>query len=178
MAELTPEFPRPVRLDTLGELPREMKVAADAGERAALARRFRIVAVERLEADAMLTRIGDAIEASGRIMAQVTQACVASGEDVPQSIDEPFTIRFVPEAEGEGGDEEIELDESALDEVGYSGGSVDLGEAVAQTLALALDPYPRAPDADAAMKAAGVKAEGEEDRAGPLAGLRDLLKKG
>jgi uncharacterized metal-binding protein YceD (DUF177 family) len=177
MAELTPEFSRPVRLDTLGELPRAIRVEADGTERTALAARFRIVSVERLEADAMLTRIGDAIEASGRIVADVVQACVASGEDVPQAIDEPFTLRFVPEGSIVAGEDEVELDEGELDELTYVGGNIDLGEAVAQTLALALDPYPRAPDAERALKEAGVAKEGEEERGGAFAGLKDLLKR-
>ncbi|PZU10938.1 DUF177 domain-containing protein [Sphingomonas sp.] len=179
MAQLNPEFSRPVRLDTLGDVPRAISVEAGAEERAALARRFRIVAIDRLEAEAMLTRIGDAVNVSGRIVAAATQSCVASGEDVPETIDQPFALRFVPEADAEIGtaDEEIELEEAALDEVGYAGGAVDLGEAVAQTLALALDPYPRAPNADAILRAAGVAKEGEEKRTGALAGLKDLLKK-
>jgi uncharacterized metal-binding protein YceD (DUF177 family) len=179
MAELTPEFSRPVRLDTLGDLPRALTVEAGPDERAALVRRFRIVAIDRLEADAMLTRIGNAVEVTGHIRAAATQACVASGEDVPETIGQPFTLRFVPEADAgnDSADEEIELEEAALDEVGYVGGAVDLGEAVAQTLALALNPYPRAPDAAESLKAAGVKSEEEAKPLGALAGLKDLLKK-
>ena len=52
--------------------------------------------------------------------------------------------------------------------------SIDIGEAAAETLALALDPYPRAPDAGEALKAAGVK--GEEE-AGPFAALAALKGK-
>ena len=112
-------------------------------------------------------------------MANAVQACVASGEDVPEKIDQPFVLRFVPEAEAgiDSADEEIELGEAALDEVGYSGSAVDLGEAVAQTLALALNPYPRAPNAEEALRAAGVKIEGEEEKLGAFAALKDLLKK-
>ena len=62
-----------------------------------------------------------------------------------------------------------------LDEVAYSGGAIDVGEAVAQTLALALDPYPRAPNADAALQAAGITDEAD---LGPFAALKGLLGKG
>ena len=175
MAELTPEFSRPVRLDTLGEGPRALALVAEAAERDALARRFRNVRVDRLEAEAVLSRAGETVEASGRIVADVVQACVATGEDVPQAIDEPFALRFVPEAQAAGRDEEVELGEGDLDDIPYAGGAIDLGEAVAQTLALALDPYPRAADADAVLKAAGVRREGEEEPRGAFAGLKDLL---
>ena len=73
-------------------------------------------------------------------------------------------------------DEEIELGEAELDVAFYDGASVDLGEAVAETLALALDPYPRAPDAEQALKAAGVKSEEEAGPFGALTALRDKMK--
>ena len=46
-------------------------------------------------------------------------------------------------------DEEIELGQGDLDTVFHDGSAIDLGGAVIDTLALALDPYPR--KADAAM---------------------------
>jgi hypothetical protein len=49
----------------------------------------------------------------------------------------------------------VELGEAELDVMFYDGATIDLGEAVAQTLALHLDPYPRSPDADDALKEAG-----------------------
>jgi hypothetical protein len=53
------------------------------------------------------------------------------------------------------------------------GEKIDIGEAVAQSLSLALDPYPRVADADARLKALGVMSE--ED-AGPFAALAALRK--
>jgi len=70
--------------------------------------------------------------------------------------------------------EEVELSEADCDVIGYEGGAIDLGEAVAETLALALDPFPRSPDADAALREAGVLSE--ED-AGPFAALKALKEK-
>ncbi len=58
----------------------------------------------------------------------------------------------------------------------YDRAEIDVGEAVAETLALNLDPWPRAPDAEAALRAAGVKREGEEER-GPFAALAGLKDK-
>lgn len=169
-----PEFSRPVRLDTLGEEARAMAIEADAGERGALAARFGIVGIARLGARAEITRAGEIVHAKGRVAAEVVQACVATGGDVPATIDEPFTLRFVPERPGV---EEKELGEGELDELGHAGGAIDLGEAVAQTLALALDPFPRAPDADAILRAAGVIPEEEARPFSALGGLRDLLGK-
>ena len=66
-----------------------------------------------------------------------------------REIDAPFDILFRPQPDAGGADEEIELGESELDVVFYDGAAIDLGEAVAETLSLSLDPYPRAPDAEA-----------------------------
>ena len=59
--------------------------------------------------------------------------------------------------------------------VPYDGGAIDLGETAAETMALALDPFPRGPGAEAALKAAGVISEEEAGPFGALAGLKDKL---
>lgn len=159
-----PEFSRPVRIDTLGGAPRTLSIEAEAGERDALARRFDLVAIGSLSADATLTRNGDEVVADGTLDAEVVQSCVATAEPVPALLSEPFRILFRPQPDIAAPDEEIELGEAELDVVFYEGGAVDLGEAVAETLSLGLDPYPRAADAEAALKAAGVRSE-EEARA-------------
>lgn len=172
-----PEFSRIVRVDTLGEEPRALNVAAEDVERITLARRFRLVGIDRLAADLTLSRRGEEVTMRGTLSAAVTQACAATGEPVEAIVETPFEIQFRPQPEGPGGDEEIELGERELDIVFYDKGVIDVGEAAAETLALSLDPYPRAPDAEAALKAAGVKSEGEAGPFGALAGLRDTLKR-
>lgn len=174
---MTPEFSRPVRIDTLGEGDRRVAIEADEAERAALAVRFGLIALDRLSAEAEVSRKGDVIMAAGRMEAQATQACVATGAPLPVTLSEAFTLKFVPEAE-ENADPlaEIELDADDCDTIDYAGGAVDLGEAVAETLALSLDPFPRAPDADAVLKEAGVVSE-DEAEVGPFAALKALKDK-
>ena len=167
------EFTRPVRLDTVGEDRRTLTVEATAEERAGLARRFGLLALDRLTATVELRRAGERISAAGELEADVAQACVAGGAEVRQTVALPFALRFVPEAEA--GSEEIELGEKELDDITYEGGSIDVGEAVAQTLVLGLDPFPRAPDADAALRAAGVLSEEDAGPFAKLKGLRDKL---
>lgn len=169
---IPPELHRPIRIDTLGDAPRAERVTADAAERAALACRFDLLSIERLDARADISRTGAVLNVGGRLEAEVTQSCVASGAPVPARIVEDFVLRFVPES-GEKPADEIELDADALDTIAYSGGAIDLGEAIAQTLMLALDPFPRAPDAAAALRSAGVVSE-EDAEVGPFAALRAL----
>jgi uncharacterized metal-binding protein YceD (DUF177 family) len=175
---MTPEFPRPHRLDQIGAGESRVEVEAGPEERAALARRFGLVALDRLAASFTLRRDAAGITARGHLSAAVTQSCVVTEEPLPAAIEEDFAIRFLPEpGEGETQDE-VELAEEDLDTVFYSGAAIDLGEAAAETLVLALDPYPRSPAAAAALKQAGVIGEEEAGPFGALAALKDKLKKG
>lgn len=172
---MTPELSRPVRIDTLGAVPRRMALDADAAERAALARRFELPDIERLSAEMEITRNGQIVRAKGTLSARVTQNCIATGAPIAADIAEALDLEFRPQPHVSGPDEEIELDESELDVIFYEGSVVNVGEAVAESLSLALDPYPRCAEADAALAGAGVHREGEEPRTGALAGLKDLL---
>jgi uncharacterized metal-binding protein YceD (DUF177 family) len=153
-------------------------IEATEAERAALATRFGLGAVERLRAEVALEAKPRAIRATGRLVAAIMQPCAVSGEDFPVAIDEPIDLRFIeenprPVAEDEAIELELEADD--CDEIEYAGDMFDLGEAVAQTLGLAIDHYAEGPNADAARKAAGIVQEGEQQ--GPLAALLAGLKK-
>lgn len=174
--KVEPEFSRPVRVDMIAASPRALDVSASEAERAALAARFGLVGIESLGAEASLSRRGDDVVADGVLKAEVTQSCVGTGDPVPASLEEPFSIVFRTQPEGLGPDEEIELSEGEMDVVFYDGSTIDFGEAVAETLSLSLDPYPRSPEAETALREAGVKREDEVEPAGPLAGLKDLLQ--
>lgn len=97
-------------------------------------------------------------------------------EPLPVTVSEDVALRFVTEQEA-AAEEEIELDLDALDTMPYDGAAIDLGEAAAETMALALDPFPRGPNAAAALRAAGVISEDDAKPAGALAGLKSLLAK-
>lgn len=175
---MTSEFSRIWRVDTLGPAPRQVEIEADETERRALAERFDLVAIDWVEAQAALSRHGEIVTATGSLRATVTQSCVATGEPVAEQVDAPFRIEFRPRPAGGGADEEIELGEAELDTIFYDGAAIDLGEAVAETLSLSLDPYPRAPDAEQALRDAGVKDEEQAAReSSPFAALQGLKEK-
>lgn len=169
-----PEFSRP--FDIRGITAEPVVVEADAAERAALAERFGLSGIGKLAAKLSLEQEeNDVVSAEGTLLAEWVQACAVSGEALPMSIEEPVSLRFVPSValEASEEDEEIELDEEDLDEIGYEGTTLDLGEAAAQSLALAIDPYATGPDADDARRQHGLVEEGEAE--GPLAdALRGL----
>jgi len=141
---MMPELHCVVAADRIGAAGLEVTVEADSGALDALTRRMGIPAVEALRCVFRLVRLtADTIQAEGRLQAQVVQTCVISLEDFPAEIYEVFRVRFVP-----AGEESDDLDPEADDEIGYADGVLDLGEAAAEQLGLALDPYPRAPGAE------------------------------
>ncbi len=163
------EFSRPVDDRHIPAAP--LHLVASADECAALARRFALVAVLRLEARIALDRIDEAVTAAGRIEAAVVQSCAVSGADLAVAIDEPIDLRFVRETAAAA--DEVELDAGDLDEVAYAGHQFDLGEAVAQSLALAIDPYATGPQAEQTREAAGL---GGAADTGPFAALKALKR--
>lgn len=164
---MTTEFSRMVDRRSVNAAP--LRLVADEPEREALARRFGLIAVDRLEAEVTLEADGEAVDAKGTLSAEIVQTCAVSGDDLPVRIEEPLTLRFVPEAPVT--EEELELAEEQLDEIAYSGTSFDLGEAVAQSLALAIDPYATSPEADRVRREKGLA---EEQASGPFAALAAL----
>ncbi len=171
----TSELHRPVSLAEIGGTRIMHEIDADAKERDALIARFDLLALDRLNASAQLWRDDDAIWLKGSVQASLAQACIATGDPVWQKIDEGFTIRFVAET-GQQEDAELELVTEDCDTIYHDGRIIDIGEAVAQTLGLALDPFPRSANADTILQKAGVKKEGEEE-IGPFAALAALKGK-
>ncbi len=134
----TPEFSR--MFDVRQCEGRAVTLIADNAERQALALRFALVSIASLGAELVLRREEQGASATGTLRAEITQSCAVSGDDLPVSIDEPLTLRFVPASDHVPTEEEVELDADALDEIEFAGSSFDLGEAVAQSMALAIDP--------------------------------------
>jgi len=150
------EFERPFALDSLRDRTVRQKLEAGPAERSALAARFGILGIGRLEGELALRRVraGRAVRVEGRLRADATQACVVTLVPVPQSIDTEFAVVFVPTEDlkpipvDEEGAVDIEAFATEEDlEEALPDGPLDLGELLAQELAVALDPYPRAPGA-------------------------------
>ena len=99
-------------------------------------------------------------------------SCELRGIDpVAAHVDEPFTLSFQREPNSYAPDEEMELASDELDTIFHDGAEIDLGTAIADTLALSIDPFPRSAGADAALKEAGVMTK---EQAGPFAALAKL----
>lgn len=156
---MTPELHRPVAIDRVGAQGLDVEVSAGEAERAALAARLQVPAISELHCRFHLRRVGDVIAAEGQLTARLTQACVVTLDEFEHRVSEDFAVHFVP-----AGAEDDDPDPDAVDEVPYAGNAIDLGEAAAEQLALALDPYPRKPGAALAD-------DGEADPSNPFAAL-------
>lgn len=143
---MTPEFSRRVKLHSLPAGSVMHRIEATAAECAALARRLGIPDVLALRA-AFSLRQGSAGEvlADGTLEARTVRICVVSLDEFQLPVAERFRLRFLPQA---AADAETDDDPDAPDVLGHDGVALDLGEAAAEQLALALDPYPRRPDAE------------------------------
>ena len=140
-----PEFSRPLALAAVGAVGRHEKLAANEAERAALADRLGLLGLDRLEADLEIhPEPGGSWRVNGTLRAEVVQSCVVSLEPVPQKLLEALDWRVTaPGGEDDENDEDADLDADGPDPVEAVDGVLDMGEAVAQSLSLALDPYPR-----------------------------------
>ena len=170
------DFAHRLSLDQIRDGDR-LDIAADDAERRDIAGRLDLLNLDRFEAHAVISRDGPKVRARGRLKASLDQSCVATGDPVPAHIDEPFDLLFVPEPRSRAAEEEIELDAGDLDTIFHDGSAIDLGSAIADTLALSLDPYPRSAGADAALKEAGVLTEEEASPFAALAALKEKLGK-
>ncbi len=167
-----PEFSRPLAADSLGETAALKQITASGEERAALARRFGLLALDHLSADLRIRRLpgNGAIHAAGRFTAEATQACVISLEPVHARLSEEFSQFFTLAAEvPDQGEHVIDVEaEDPPETLGPEG--LDLGEAVVQQFVLALDPYPRAPGAQPPLE----PDEASRIATGPFAALKAL----
>ncbi|MGH7030211.1 MAG: YceD family protein [Stellaceae bacterium] len=148
IAEATPEFSRPVRLAGLGSAPFCQQIEASATERERLARRLDLVALDRLTATVTLCRRdGGTIVLEAVLEAGFSQECVVTLEPVAGTVRQEFTLLYGPVGEDQA-EIEIGVEETVFEPL--NGDSIDIGEAVAQELSLALPEFPRHPDAAAA----------------------------
>lgn len=136
------EFSRVYATDRLPVGGLSFALRAGEAECRALARRFDLPAIGRLEATGTVARRtpGGLVTVTGTLTAEVTQRCVVSLEPMPATVAADFQRFFAPSLET-AAEIEIDPEEDLLEPL--DGEMIDVGEIVAEELSLALDPYPR-----------------------------------
>ena len=149
----------------------------------ALAKRFGCVEISAFRVEATVTALRDEgqYRLKGRVQAHVVQSCVITLDPVPADLDLHLDLLLLPEDAEDVPEGEIEEDDFET----YSDNEIDLGELAAIELALALDPYPRAPEVSLADIGPGggdkgfeVLEEGYVSRNRPFEALAALKRKG
>lgn len=162
------EIPSPVSfLVNVARLPQKgqsVVIEADASQRAALAEAHGLLSVERYRADLVVTKWKrNGIKVSGRVKAEITQACIVTLEPVQSKIDEDVEGVFLPEdsklgREGFQVSGEILLDAEGPDSPEtFSGDSIDVGALSEEFFGLGVDPYPRKSGASAPDRSADIE---------------------
>jgi uncharacterized metal-binding protein YceD (DUF177 family) len=182
---LTKEMSRRLLIEPWPDGGVSVDVSADAAERRSLAERFDLLDVHALRGHGRLERSGAELVLRGWLEAEVVQECVVSLEAVPARIRQPVERRYrlggTSDARGRfepHGAVVLDDDEAEVEPV--VGREIDVGEAFAEELGLALDPYPRACGASALESAAlgpHVSVGAEARPSTPFAALRQWQDK-
>ena len=156
-------------------------IEAKEAERSAIVGLLALGELSRLDLSYSLHRQGQGrIGLKGRLTAKLTQTCVVSLEPLPQELDVPIEVAFWPVSQIR------DMEKAAAEEPTSQGildwpesivdGKIDLGPVLYESLATALDPYPRAKDVAFAWASQGESAAEEETPAvtGPFAALARL----
>ncbi len=170
---IVPEFSRPFLLDRLSTAGNRLRLEATKEECAALCERFFLLSIDSLVAEVELKPLNGPllVRLKGRIIADIVQQCVVTLEPVPEHIDELFSLTYAAE---QGNDHKrakeiiVEYDDEDDFLEPIIGGTIDLGEAVAEHLALALDPFPRSQHVSSESEEGAENAEDEGESKSPL----------
>ncbi len=177
------EFSRAVGIEPWPEAGIAVELAATPEECQALAERFSLVGLRDLKASGRLERpagAGGELVLRCHLTASPVQSCVVTLEPVATRVDETIERRFRRVSAAELAAEAAALaEEVEMSEVEpLVGSQLDLGEVVAEEFGLALDPYPRAADAEAALAGQQlgptVTINADERAESPFAGLAEL----
>lgn len=162
-----------IRTDSIRAEGMSISVKASSEQLPAIAERLQVPLVSSLTADLTAHRFRGGFRVKGRIHAALEQECVVTFEPVVQTIDEVVDRVFLPGAPEEtevaqGAEVFIDLEGEDLPDW-FEGPELDLSELLLETTALAIDPYPRKPDAQIPDDASDEAAE-----MSPFAALKSL----
>lgn len=137
-----PEFSFIVHPSELESVEIKYELTAESDERDALSKRFGLKAIEAFNLILKMKRLRkeNAIRLRGKLYASVIQNCVVSAVPIKNTIEEEFEVIF---------HEEFQIDRSKNEDIDelepYFDDTIDIGEFASGELALAINPYPRAP---------------------------------
>lgn len=172
--QLSPEFSYVIDLGDPGKAARTYRLSADEEQRRRIAKRLKILSVEKLEGELRVAVTKRLIQIEGAVVATLERECVASLEPMIEPVNEAFAIDFLRmSAQGPGREETGPADEDFWDspEI-HESDQMDLGELLVQQLSLAMSQFPRKDGAPSLLETYG-----PSESASPFAELRGFLGK-
>ena len=172
-----PPLSRTLRVDELKE-GEEGTIEVNRAERETIAALLDLRALDRLTIVFRLNRRGQGrLALQGTLAAAVTQTCVVSLEPVESTLEVPVEAEFWPIPMID--DLAASLDEAASNGMldwpePIKGGKIDLGLVIYETLATALDPYPKREGVSFEWSEAPGTGAADEQPESPFAALKRL----
>lgn len=167
-----------LRLDSMLPEGRDISLAVPQEDRERLAEQLGISAVEKLVVSLHADRFSGGMRVAGHISARIVQPSVVSLEPVTQDIEDTIDRVFLPGgekpfADKAGAEVFVDLEGEDIPDH-FEGPEADLSDLIVETLALAIDPYPRLEgESLGELRNAEVNAEPES----PFAKLKALKNK-
>jgi uncharacterized metal-binding protein YceD (DUF177 family) len=173
-----PILSRPLKVDEIRDGASD-EIVATGAELEAVVKMLDLVALDRLTFSYRIDHGGGGrLVLTGTLNADAKQTCVVSLEPVEARLEVPVEMEFWPaELLPRPERDAAEPGAGVLDwPEAIRNGKIDLGPIVYETLATALDPYPRRPEARFDWPQ-GERPEGEDAGTGPFASLAALKRR-
>ena len=145
---IEPEFSRIIEVERLIEGESDITIEAKVEEAASLAKRLDIEKINKLVAKIHFKndRSDRYVQLRGTIEAEIVQLCVVTLKPLPVKISAPIIRNYCASANKQAEPVEIDISSDYEDPPELIiQGVIDVGEAVAEQLALEIDPFPRSP---------------------------------
>ena len=184
MTDVPTPFSHRFQVSRLGNTPKTVELTADAEALARIAEAYGLDSLTRFTATLEVRPWKKAgVFVTGDLEAEGAQRCVVTLVPLPMSVKDHFERAYEPELDprrrnpdlGEDGEIEIDLEAPEPPDA-IEDGMIDLGALVCEQFVLALDPFPRAADAELEF-AAPADVEEEEEKPSPFKVLEQLKNK-
>jgi uncharacterized metal-binding protein YceD (DUF177 family) len=166
-----------IRVDSMPTAGRDLHLSVDADDLGILAAELQVSAVNILDIRMHAVRFRGGIRVTGRLTAEIVQPSVVTLDPVVQKLDEPIDRVFLPGGEKpfvDAADAEVFVDLEGEDLPDhFEGNEANMTPLIVETLALAIDPYPR--NSGEQLPAEGV-GDAKESPFARLKALKDKLE--
>ena len=134
-----------IKLDDIGNKPKNIKILANDKEKNIIAKDFGLVSIKEFTVDICVKRLGRAnkFEVKGNFVANVVHNCVVTLEDFEKEYKNDFRVIFEQKNIRKKQEKEDVFDIDVDDVEYFEGESIDIAQVSLEYLSLNLDDFPR-----------------------------------